>query len=166
MANGANGLPAVFKTQLDDTWSTAKDGEPVGTIRKDGNKTYMVIQYDDSAVAAAANKAVYYTSGEMENYKASSDVSDSYGSSGAKAVAAGVLQAAIADQSYGWIQVGGIATITTDAAAGAAGDAVTGVGANDGGLDVSAAVTDAVSGILLDTTTTAQVYYLDCPFNH
>lgn len=160
----ANYSAAIHKTQLTDTSTT--DTEGVGSIRKEGNKTYLWVQYDDAGVAAAANKACYYGLGDMVNFKVTSDVSDAEGSSGAKAIAAGVLQAAIADQSYGWIQVGGIATITTDAAAGAAGDAMTGVGANDGGLDVSAAVTDVVVGVLLDTTTTAQVYYLDCPFNH
>lgn len=164
MANGANGQPAIFKTQLTDTSTT--DTEGVGTIRKDGNKTYLWVLQNDATVTVTANSAAYYVSGAMESFQVTADVSDSYGSSGAKAVAAGVYQSALADGSYGWIQVGGIATITTDAAAGAAGDAMTAVGANDKGLDVSAAATDAVCGILLDTSTGAQVYYLDCPFNH
>jgi len=162
----AKGFTAVFKTKLTDTWTTASDGEPVGTVRHDGNKTYLCVQYDDAGVAAAANKACYYGLGDFVNFKVTSDISDAEGSSGAKAIAAGVLQAAITDQDYGWIQVGGVATITTDAAAGAAGDVVTAVGANDGGLDVIAADIAVPCGILLDTSTGAQVYYLDCPFNH
>ena len=91
------------------------------------------------------------------------DIETSYGTSGAKAIHAGVLLSAPADNSYCWIQIKGPATIATNAAAGAAGEAMTAVGANDKGVDVSALVTDAVTAVLTVTTSGAQKYILDCP---
>ena len=73
-----------------------------------------------------------------------SDLSDSL------EVGAGVLQASLTDGSFGWIQVRGMATVTTALTAGADGDPLTPMGSTDGTLDVVAAVTDDVCATAID----------------
>jgi hypothetical protein len=63
---------------------------------------------------------------------------------------AGVLQAILADGEYGWLQTRGPATLTIALTAGADGNALTAVGAGDGTLDVSGAVTDFVCAVADD----------------
>lgn len=134
-------LKAVFHTNLTDTWTNAEDGDPVGAIRwetasGEGSKAYKCVQYNDAAVAALVSEAVYYSG--IDGYRdslVSRDVSDSDGPIGA-----GILQAVIADQDFGWVQIKGFAiaaagTIT----AGVDGDPLTPVGAGDGELDVNIA---------------------------
>ena len=122
----------------------------LGTVVEEaGGKSYKYIQYDaaTAAVAGVAGEVAYYVAGT--GYAANnvtSDVSDS------DAVGAGVLQAALADNEYGWIQIEGIATLTIALTAGADGDPLTASGAGDGTLDVSAAVTDAVVAIAADAS--------------
>jgi hypothetical protein len=87
--------------------------------------------------------------------KVTSDLSDSAG------VGAGVLQAVIADEGYGWIQISGVATLTPALTAGADGNALTPVGATDGTLDVSALVTDHICAIAVDAS--AKIVLLTCP---
>ena len=50
----------------------------------------------------------------------------------------------MADNTFGWIQIKGIATLTIALTAGADGDPLTPTGSADGTLDVSSGVTDAV----------------------
>jgi type 1 fimbria pilin len=83
------------------------------------------------------------------------DLSDSAG------VGAGVFQAVIADQGYGWIQTAGVATLTTALTAGADGNALTPVGSTDGTVDVSALVTDHICAIAIDAS--AKIVMLTCP---
>lgn len=133
----------------------------IATVKdENGIKTYKYVQYSTGAgtVAAAAGNVAYYqkvaTAGVV-GYIVTSDVSDSDG------VGAGVLQAALTDDYYGWVQVGGVATLTTALTAGADGNALTAVGAGDGTLDVSALVTDAVVAYALDAS--AKVIFCDFP---
>jgi hypothetical protein len=72
-----------------------------------------------------------------------------------------VLQAVLADGEYGWIQIKGRATLTTALTAGADGNALTAVGATDGTLDVSAAVTDAICAYAVDAS--AKIVLCDFP---
>ena len=74
----------------------------------------------------------------------SSDLSDSV------EIGAGVLQAALSEDEYGWIQIKGAATLTIALTAGSDGDPLTPTGSADGTLDVSAAVTDNVCAIAGD----------------
>ncbi|HEX7719027.1 MAG TPA: hypothetical protein VF389_04415 [Woeseiaceae bacterium] len=117
----------------------------------DGKK-YKYVQYDTGAgsvAAVAGNVAFYYgVSGASagDTTKVTSDVTDSVG------VGAGVLQAVIADEGYGWVQITGPATLTTALTAGADGNALTAVGAGDGTLDVSALVTDSVVAYAIDAS--------------
>lgn len=145
------GTKQVFLTRLTDTSSTDKEG--VGTLRREGNKVYKYVKYDAGAgaVAAVAGNICYYTKDDVaskgyENHVVTSDLSDSYN------LGAGVLQAAIPDTYFGWIQIRGYALIAPALTAGADGNALTAVGATDGTLDVSAAVTDAICAFAADVT--------------
>lgn len=149
MAN--QGIKKVFITALTET--STSDLEGVGVLRFEGNKVYKWVQYVAGAGAVAAvagNVAYYYAPGgdfAAEGYtlgKVTSDLSDS------AEVGAGVLQAVIAANSYGWIQIKGPATLTTALTAGADGDPLTATGSSDGTLDVSALVTDVNVAIAQD----------------
>lgn len=134
----------------------------LGTIglSHDGKK-YKYVQYDTAAgpvAAVAGNVAYYYAPGGVSAgsfTKVTSDLSDSAG------LGAGVLQAVIPDEGYGWIQVKGPATLTTALTAGADGNALTVVGATDGTLDVSALVTDSICAYAVDAS--AKIVMCDFP---
>ena len=121
----------------------------LGTIGQTSDgKLYKYMQWDDgSAVAAVAGEvAYYYTLDGYKNNQVTSDVSDSVG------IGAGVIQAVMTDGQFGWFQIKGVATLTIALTAGADGNALTAVGADDGTLDVSAAVTDNVCAIAGDAS--------------
>lgn len=138
----------VILTQVDSTalWT------PGQVVQMQDGKKYKYVQYETAAgaVAAVAGNVCYYyaASGASAGQTTivTSDLSDSAG------LGAGVLQAVIADGSYGWIQITGPATLTTALTAGADGNALTPVGSTDGTLDVSAAVTDSICAYAVDAT--------------
>jgi hypothetical protein len=113
----------------------------------DGNR-YRYVKYD------AATAAVDGVAGEVAGYLAilgntfvvTSDVSDCNG------IGAGVLQAALTDGTYGWVQISGPATLSIALTAGADGNALTLVGAGDGTLDVSGLVTDYICAVADDVS--------------
>ena len=122
-------------------------------------KLYKYIVYDAATAAAAgvAGEVAYYVA--ATGYAANavtSDLSDS------DKVGAGVIQATMADASYGWVQIKGQATLTIALTAGADGNALTAVGAGDGTLDVSGAVTDAVVAYAGDAS--AKIILCDFPY--
>jgi hypothetical protein len=135
---------------------SANDATPqfeAGSVgRTDDGKLYKYVQYNvgaGSVAAVAGNVAFYYAvSGTSAGQTTivTSDVTDSGG------IGAGVLQAALTDDYYGWVQIKGVATLTTALTAGSDGNALTAVGAGDGTLDVSAAVTDAVVAYAVDAS--------------
>lgn len=101
-------------------------------------KLYKYIKYEaaSAAIAGVAGEVAYYATvaiGDATATIATSDLSDSL------AVGAGVLQAALTDGSFGWVQVSGLATLSIALTAGADGDALTPTGATDGTLDVNIA---------------------------
>ena len=120
----------------------------LGNIAQDNDgKLYKYVQYDTGAgsVAAVAGQvAYYYLAGGTQDNIVTSDLSDSVN------VGAGVLLSAPTDGQYAWIQISGRATLSIALTAGADGNALTPVGATDGTLDVSAAVTDHVCAIADD----------------
>lgn len=124
-------------------------------------KVYKYIQYNTAAgsVAAVAGNVAYYDApggaSAGSSTRVTSDLSESAG------LGAGVLQAAIADEGYGWIQIRGVATITPALTAGADGNALTPVGATDGTLDVSALVTDSICAYAVDAS--AKIIMCDFP---
>jgi len=135
---------------------TRVDTDPMFTLglvyQAASGKKYKYVQYDTGAggiAAVAGNVCYYYAPGGVSagsTTKVTSDLSDSAN------VGAGVLQAVITDEAYGWIQVTGAATLTTALTAGADGNALTAVGATDGTLDVSALVTDSVCAYAIDAS--------------
>lgn len=154
-----NGLKRVFLTALDDVSTSDKEG--VGTIRFEGNKIYKYMQYLGGTVTTAgvAGEVAYYyeDDGPITN-KVTSDVSDCTGE-----VGAGVLQAAMADLTYGWFQIKGPATLSIALTAGADGDSLCGTGAGDGTLDLAtAAETDHICAQAIDAT--AKIICCDFPF--
>lgn len=124
-------------------------------------KRYRFVKYNTAAgtvAAVAGNFCYYYAAGGVSagaTTEVTSDLSDSAG------VGAGVLQAVIANGSYGWIQTWGNATLTTALTAGADGNALTPVGSTDGTLDVSALVTDHICAIAVDAS--AKIVFVTCP---
>ena len=132
----------------------------LGTHYEDENGlVYKYVQYEaaTAAVAGVAGEvAYYYLAGGTQDNIVTSDLSDSVN------IGAGVLQAALTDGAYGWIQIKGKATLTIALTAGADGNALTPVGATDGTLDVSALVTDHVCAIADDIS--AQEIICDFPW--
>ena len=114
----------------------------------EGGAAYKFIVYSEEAAAVdgVAGEVAYYTSATgYQNSQVTSDLSAS------DELGAGVLQAALSDGEYGWVQIKGAATLTI-AIAGATGDGdpLTPSGATDGTLDISAAVTDHVCAYATD----------------
>ena len=112
-----------------------------------GTKIYKYLKYDDGTAAVdgvAGEVAYYYTLDGYKNHVCSSDLSDSV------EIGAGVIQANIATETYGWFQIKGAATLTIALTAGADGDPLTPTGAADGTLDVSSAATHNVCAIAGD----------------
>jgi hypothetical protein len=146
----------VFVTELTANDSSAK--EVLGTLRWEGAKCYKYIKFSagSGAVAAVANECVVYHGDDgMDDVEVTMDVTDG-------TITAGVLQAVLTATYYGWIQIKGYATLNSALTAGADNNALTSVGAGDGTLDVSAAVTDFVSAVAIDAS--AKKVLLDCPW--
>ena len=143
---GAN----ITKTYTATTLETEGSGFGLGDIWDDGaGKVYKFVKYDTgtgSVAAVSGNVCYYYLAGGYQDAVVTSDLSDSVN------IGAGVLQSAPGDGEYCWIQIEGPATITPALTAGADGNALTPVGASDGTLDVSAAVTDHVCAIADDAS--------------
>jgi hypothetical protein len=112
-----------------------------------GTKLYKYLKYDDASagVSGVLGEVAYYHT--LDGYKlhtCTSDLSDSI------EIGAGVIQATIATDTYGWFQIKGAATLSIALTAGADGDPLTPTGTADGTLDVSGAVTDNVCAIAGD----------------
>ena len=112
-----------------------------------GTKLYKYLKYDDASagVSGVLGEVAYYHT--LDGYKlhtCTSDLSDSI------EIGAGVIQATIATETYGWFQIKGAATLSIALTAGADGDPLTPTGAGDGTLDVSGAVTDNICAIAGD----------------
>lgn len=134
-----------------DTTAQFKLGTIAGDIGTEGpQKEYKYIKYDaaTAAVAGVAGEVAYYLgAGGAQDSFVTSDLSDSVN------IGAGVLQASLTDDTYGWIQISGPATLSIALTDGADGNALTAVGAGeDGTLDVSAAVTDVICAIADDAS--------------
>lgn len=135
-------LDAVY-TSLEEGKTPALGDVFFGT----GPKVYKFVQYKEGTAATdgvAGEVAYYYTLDGYKLNQVTSDLSDSV------EIGAGVLQAAMSDDEYGWVQIKGPATLTIALTAGADGDPLTPTGSADGTLDVSGAVTDNVCAIAGD----------------
>ena len=144
------GSKRIFQTPLDEAWTTDKEG--LGAIRWEGGKCYKWVQYEAASAGVAGvlgEVAYYYTMDGYKNNIVTSDLSDSV------EIGAGVLQAALADGEYGWVQIKGLATLTIAFTAAADGDPLTPTGAGDGTLDTAEAVAALgpnICGIALDAS--------------
>ena len=106
-----------------------------GAVVGSPTKLYKYVQYDTGSAGAAAvagEACYYYTLDGYKNNVVTSDLSDSV------EVGAGILQAAMTDGQFGWIQIKGAATMTIALTAGADGDILCPTGAAVGTLDVIA----------------------------
>ena len=127
-------MKKIFLTKLTDIKTT--DVEGIGTLRFEGNKVYKWIVYSEAvaAIAGVAGEVAYYVT--IDGYKFHQVTSDLDVSS---QIGAGVLQAALAEGEFGWIQIKGLATLTI-AFADATDDAPqTPTGGADGNLDINIA---------------------------
>jgi len=155
------GKTTSFVQGLTEVSATPK--QALGTIRDEGDKVYKYVQYNDgAAVSAVAGWMCYYlaTTGAKEDV-VTCDVSGA----DPGAIAAGQILTAMTDLQYGWIQIEGVSAACPIDCNGAAaiGQGMSGYdSATDGGLSV-ATEADPICGIMLDTTTTAQIYLLCCP---
>lgn len=122
----------------------------LGTLGMTSNgKIYKYIQYNvgGNVVAAVAGNVVGYLAPAgsfaaqgYANNKVTSDVANAL-------VAAGVLQAVIADQGFGWVQIRGLALLTPALVSGADGQTLVLSTTTNGTLKVAAAVTDVAGAI-------------------
>lgn len=153
---GDKGIKRIFATSLTEILTF--DAEGVGTIRREGNKTYKFIKFNNGTVnteGLAGHFVVYFTDVGYDNSEVTFDNSDG-------SVGAGVLVAALQDGNFGWIQIGGQVILLISLDGGADGDAATLVAATDGTLTLSALVTDQHCGVINDVT--AKKVVLTCPF--
>lgn len=152
-------MKKVFATKLTDTSTT--DLEGIGVIRFEGPRVFKWVTYNTGTgtVAAVAGNMTAYHGDNAAVLDSAADVTSDYTDG---TVGAGVLQAVIANGSYGWIQIKGVATLTPALTAGADGNALTCVGAGDGTLDVSALASDHVCAVAIDAS--AKIVLLDCPW--
>jgi len=134
-----------------------------GIGQTDDGKLYKYVQYEaaTAAVAGVAGEVAYYATvavGDATATIVTSDLSDS------NAVGAGVLQAALTDGTFGWVQVAGVATLTIALTAGGDGDALTPTGAGDGTLDVNIAT--AANTDVCARAVDASANIILCAFTH
>lgn len=133
----------VSEVTTDRQWLLGSVGQT-----SDGN-IYKYVVYDaaTAALAGVAGEVCYYVAatGYAEN-AVTSDNSDS------DAVGAGVIQATMADASYGWVQIKGPATLTIALATATDGAPLTATGAADGTLDIVGAVTEVAVGVSGDAS--------------
>ena len=102
-----SGVKKIFITKLTDV--SSKDLEGLGTLRWEGNKCYKWVTYSHEAAAVdgvAGEVAAYLP---IDGYK-NNDVTSAI--TAASDIGAGVLQAIMADNEFGWIQIKGPATLT------------------------------------------------------
>lgn len=149
-------LKQVFVTALTDTWTTASDGDPVGSVRWELDDTYgwccyKCVLYDNGdAVAAIVGMAAYYVT---DTGPAAHTVSMDRDSG--TTIGAGIFMSIIPDAGWGWVQIKGRAIGVAALLNGdtADGGAITPVGAAvDGELDVPAADSSHICGWVIDET--------------
>lgn len=160
-------MATLFGVRLTDTYTAAAlaaRGFSAGVIHEayDGKK-YKLVLFNNgvgNVAAVAGNVAYYYAvSGTSAGQfvEVTMDLTDTAG------IGAGVFQSVPADGEYCWLQITGVATLTTALTAGGDGAQLTPTGAGaDGTLDVSTASTDHICAYALD----ASAKLVLCAFPH
>lgn len=135
----------------------------LGTIRHEvGGKWYKYVNLKNSATVAGAagDQVVYFAATGYSTSRVCNRAADG----DALPIGAGILTAAVAGTAatdyYGWIQIKGLATLSTAVAGAAAGKKFL-ASTTNATFTVGAAVTDSTAGISLNATT---LVVLDCPF--
>lgn len=158
MTNAIIGASLTRAFSADEIAQEGK-GFGLGDNYTDGTgRIYKFVRFNNGTgnVAAAAGKMCYYVAETgAETFTVTSDLSSGNG------IGAGMFMSVPEDGEYCWVQVAGPATLTTALTAGADGNALTAVGATDGTLDVSAAVTDFICAVAIDAS--ARKVILTCP---
>jgi len=127
-------------------------------------KKYKYIKFNDGAAneAGVAGEVAYYAKvavGDATATIVTSDISDSDN------VGAGVLQAALTDGTFGWVQVSGPATLTIALDGSPAdGSALTPTGASNGTLDIVVTTVALMNCCAYAIDTTAKIIL--CDFSH
>lgn len=159
----SSGIKKVFVTPLTAVDTVAKDG--LGEIRREGNKTYKYVKYDDGTanLDVLAGDVVAYLDYDANSVTA--DMSDSNG------IPAGVIVAAAITETdrYVWIQIKGAAALAVDVTGGAVNDDLT-VGATDkafiqqlfSGTSPNIEQNGPPAGTLYDATASNMKAILDC----
>lgn len=107
-------MKTIFNTAIGDF--TEGDKEGIGTLRREGNKTYKWVKFDNGdAIAAAVGQAVGYKKTGYATCVVTPDISET------DSVPAGVMQAVVPDGYYCWIQIKGPCTLATTVTSGADG---------------------------------------------
>lgn len=131
------GVPASFSGPVTRIDTVRK--EPLGQLRYEGGKWYKYVKYLGGAgpVSGIAGRVAGYRL--LDGYKLNEVTLNT--SDHIQGLAAGVLQAALLDTNFGWVQVRGFAVMTVAFAGGVDGDAMTLIGATAdiGDLDVNIA---------------------------
>lgn len=125
------GIKQTFEDKITDTSTTAQNG--LGTLRFDGSKVYRYVKATD----AVTQRAIV---SHVANGTAGTDDWTVVKGSATVTAPAGVAIGAIAADSYGWIQVGGIVSCIGDGSV-AAGEQV--ISHGDGTIDTMAAGEEA-----------------------
>jgi len=129
-----SGMKKIFITKLTDVKTT--DVEGLGTLRFEGNKVYKWVTYSEEAAAVdgVAGEVAYYVA--IDGYKLHDVTSDLTASGN---IGAGVLQAIMSDNEFGWIQIKGLATLTIALTAATDDAPQVVLGGADGTLDINVA---------------------------
>lgn len=144
-----------WKSAIGDQDATAQ--ELLGSIREDDNKVYKYVKYSGTTATVAADFMCYVVTDETCT---TVDKANSVLGAGV----AITTNAATGTAYYGWIQIRGVATLSSALTAGAAGNALTSIGSSAGKLDVSGAVTDQIAAICVSVAVAAApVVLLTCP---
>lgn len=162
-------MTALLGADIDQVYTDLDEGKTpaLGDVVWVKQKAYKFIQYLEGAAATdgVVGEVVGYYAPSGASAGSYTTVTSDY--SDTARVGAGVLQAALSDQEYGWIQIKGPATLSIAFTAGGDGDPMTIDGAGDGTLDVVA--NDAASGYLshvcaVAIDASANIILCDFPF--
>lgn len=144
-------------------WGTVQK-EALGTIRKeDGAKIYKYVTLQNSATVAGAvgDQVVYFAATGYQNNRVCTRAADG----DAVPIGAGILTAAVAGVAatsyFGWIQIGGLATLSTNVAGAIAAGKLFIASTTNATFTVATAATDRGCGVSLDALKQA---LLDCPY--
>ncbi len=145
------GFIQTFKSALADV--DIVPIEPLGTIRYERNAVYKYVKFSGTTSVAIGDALCYVLSDlNLQTVDAANS-----------AVGAGIACAIVPSGTvqYGWIQIEGLAILSTTATGAAAGNQLTNTGAAARTLVVAAGVTNQIVGVLVSVSApiAAAVFY-------